>query len=560
VWLFAERIKNNFNLFIEFFKKSADEQLIINSEKISFSEFQSLALSANQMVKNHQDAVKEKEQSEERFRRIVENSNDVYFESGLDGNILYCSPSVFDVFGYQQDELIGSHTDIFNKNAADCNVMLELLEKAGNLRHFELFFKKKNGDTFDASVDVDFSLDKNDQRVGYRGTIRDITATNKAKEQLQRSKKMEAIGLMAGGVAHDLNNILSGIIGYPELLLQKLPEQSDLRKPLSAILESGQRAATVVADLLTVARGAATIRKNQDLKNLVEEYIQSPEYQNQQKLYPGVRHQVQLNTESSVISCSPVHIKKCIMNLMLNAAEAIADVGTISIFIERASIDLSANPEVEEYVVLSVCDTGTGISEADLKHVFEPFYTKKMMGRSGTGLGLAVVWNTMEDHKGKVSVTSSKKGSCFKLYFPVSQEIENDQQEEENRTLIHTDSNEHILVVDDEPLLCDIASQILTSLGYRVDIVNSGESAVEFAKNNPVDILILDMLMEPGMNGRQTYEAILQLYPGQKAVIASGFSESDDVKAALQLGVGGFIKKPYSGIELSEVISNTLKL
>lgn len=561
IWLFAKKIRKNFVLFDEFFQNSADNQLVIPQEKVYFREFQSLALSANQMVENRQNAVAAQEKSEDRFRRILENIKDFYFESGLDGSLSYCSPSVLEVFGYSQEELISENTNILYRNPSDRQHLLESLQRNGRIRDYELPLKKKNGDIFEASVNADIAYDDEHQASEIRGTIRDVTITNRTKEQRQRSKKMEAIGLMAGGVAHDLNNILSGVIGYPELLLQTLPSDSDLRKPIQAIHESGQRAATVVADLLTVARGAATIREVRNLNKLIQEYTDSPECHKLKELYPAITIQSQFNAIHSTISCSPVHVKKCLMNIVQNAAEAIEDQGTINVSTKNQTIDQSSDlkHEIEagEYIILSIHDSGPGISETDLKHIFEPFYSKKIMGRSGTGLGLAVVWNTMEDHKGKVFVESSSRGTCFYLYFPLNQEFQGAQSERE-KTVRHTHNSEHILVVDDEPQLRDIASQMLQSFGYIVNTVSSGELAVQFVRENPVDLIILDMLMEPGMNGQQTYEEIIKLRPDQKAIVASGFSKSDDVKAAIKLGAYGFLKKPYSDVELSQMVNHAL--
>ncbi len=561
IWLFAKRMRNNFDLFVEFFEKSAFEQLTIQQEKVSFREFQSLALLANQMVGDRQNAEQAKEESEERFRRIIENITDVYFETGLDGIIFYCSPSCLDLSGYSQKELTGKNASILYNDPKDRGLLLAPLQKEGKARDLELVFKKKNGDLYDVSFNAELAFNEDGNPSKIKGTIRDVTFTNITKEQLQRSKKMEAIGLMAGGVAHDLNNILSGIIGYPELLLQTLPKDSGLRKPIEAIHESGQRAATVVADLLTVARGVASTRETHNLNTLIGEYVYSPEYDNLRVLYPSITCHSQFNATHPAISCSSVHVKKCLMNLVINAAEAMVDSGSITVSTHNDSvvdaIALKHGIKAGEYVILGVRDTGPGISDTDLKHIFEPFYTKKTMGRSGTGLGLAVVWNTMEDHNGKVLVESSNKGTCFHLYFPVSNDGESIQPKDD-RTAALINNAEHILVVDDEPQLRDIASQMLQSFGYIVDSVSSGELAIEFVKEVPVDLIVIDMLMEPGMNGCQTYEEILKLYPNQKAIVASGFSESDDVKATLKLGAGGFIKKPYSMAKLGQAVKEAL--
>ncbi|MCF6187082.1 MAG: PAS domain S-box protein [Desulfobulbaceae bacterium] len=380
--------------------------------------------------------------------------------------------------------------------------------------------------------------------------------------RLQRAKKMEAIGLMAGGVAHDLNNILSGIIGYPELLLLQLPEGSDLRAPIKAIQESGERAAAVVADLLTVARGVAEARVVVGLNTLVTEYIDSPEYHHLRDLHSQVQFHIELADNLPDMYCSPIHIKKCIMNLVMNAAEAIETTGNVTL--ETASIvpdsQLAKKHDLKQttYVVLTVTDTGSGIPGENINHIFEPFYTKKVMGRSGTGLGLAVVWNTVKEHKGAVTVTSNEQGTLFTLFFPAA-DTDIAKQIPSRKASIQG-NGQKILIVDDEPHLLDIAGTMLKHLGYNVTCMNSGEEAVEYLKSRQADLVILDMLMEPGINGRQTYEQIIKIHPGQKAIIISGFSENEEVQAALRSGAGDFIKKPYSMEKLGLAVRQVLKM
>ncbi len=389
-----------------------------------------------------------------------------------------------------------------------------------------------------------------------------------AKEQetmqvnLLRAQKMEAIGLMAGGVAHDLNNILAGIVGYPELLLMQLPESSELRKPVQAIYDSGKRATVVVKDLLTVARGAASTREPHSINTLIQGYLSSPEYTKLILSHPGVSCRGQLDALNSSISCSSMHIRKTVMNLVTNAAEALADKGNILIVTKNCTIESFGSVEKDlepgEYVVLVVQDDGAGIAPKDLEHIFEPFYTKKVMGHSGTGLGLAIVWNTVQDHNGRIFVESSAKGTIFRLYFPLST-VKVNTHSEDNIVVDITGKGEHILVVDDEQQLRDIASLVLRELGYKVDVVSSGEQALEFVKENCVDLIVLDMMMDPGMNGRETYEEILKLNPVQKAIVASGFSESKDIQGVLELGAGAFIQKPYSMTKLGKAVREVLK-
>ncbi len=382
-----------------------------------------------------------------------------------------------------------------------------------------------------------------------------------AEEKLRKAEKMEAIGLLAGGVAHDLNNILSGIVSYPELLLHRLPEDSELRQPIETIKQSGERASEVVADLLTVARGVAASREIRCLNELISEYCTSPECREFHAAHKKVTCVQELAPDLLNVSCSPIHVQKCLMNLINNGIEAMDKSGTLLVSTRNQYIDQSTitHQDLEQgnYAIIHIEDTGGGISNLDLSHIFEPFYSKKVMGRSGTGLGLTVVWNTMQDHNGAVTVTSSEKGTIFELYFPATKQKEDSSANQEKIILPHG-HGEKILVIDDVQEQRDIAGQILTQLGYQVHEVTSGEQAITYLQNNSVDLLLLDMIMEPGLTGRETYEKILAMHPNQKAVIASGFSESEDVKATLKLGAGGFIKKPYSMEQIGRAVNEVL--
>jgi CheY-like chemotaxis protein len=198
-----------------------------------------------------------------------------------------------------------------------------------------------------------------------------------------------------------------------------------------------------------------------------------------------------------------------------------------------------------DYAVLSVSDTGEGIQATDLKRIFEPFYTKKVMGRSGTGLGLAVVWGTVKDHNGYIDVMSEVgKGTTFTLYFPVSRE-EIAKVDTAMPLSEYIGKDESILVIDDIKEQRELATKMLGKLNYRVKAVSSGEEAVEYLKTNKADLLVLDMIMDPGMDGLDTYKAILELHPKQKVIIVSGFSETERVKEAKVLGAGNYLRKPY---------------
>ena len=190
-------------------------------------------------------------------------------------------------------------------------------------------------------------------------------------------------------------------------------------------------------------------------------------------------------------------------------------------------------------------DTGEGILERDIKRIFEPFYTKKVMGRSGTGLGLAVVWGTIKDHNGYINVESTEgKGTTFTLYFPVTRDeiakVDNAIPVSE-----YIGKEESILVIDDIKEQRELAAKMLGKLNYKVKTVASGEEAVEYLRIEKAELLVLDMIMDPGMDGLDTYKAVLETHPGQKAIIVSGFSETEHVKEAKSLGAGDYLRKPY---------------
>jgi len=381
--------------------------------------------------------------------------------------------------------------------------------------------------------------------------------------KLQQDRKMKAIGLMAGGVAHDLNNILSGLISYPELILMQLPKDSNLRNSVEAIRGAGIRAAEVVDNLLTIARDAATVKEVNNVNGLVEEFFKSPEFLKIDEDHKRIQLVSRLDPNLENCICSPVHIQKCLLNLVLNAFEAIDGVGKVivSSYNEYVSQQAAKHLNVEEgkFIVISVADTGRGINKESLEHIFEPFYTKKIMGKSGSGLGLAVVWNSVQDHKGGIFVDSNSSGTTFQLYFPsTSREVVSPKELGDIEQ--YHGNRETILVVDDELQQRNVATRLLELLNYKSFSVSSGEMAVDYLDNHSVDLVLLDMIMEPGMNGRQTYEKIIERSPGQKAIIASGYSVNNEVIKAQKLGAIVFIKKPYTLVQLGKAVQDGLLL
>ena len=382
------------------------------------------------------------------------------------------------------------------------------------------------------------------------------------QQEVHRSKKMEALGLLAGGVAHDLNNILTGVVGYPDLILPRLDPQSTMYRQVEAMQNSGKQAVAVVADLLTITRGTASVKEPIDMNQAVMDYLHSPVHEKFMKQYPEITVHTELATGLPCVLGSEVHVRKTIMNLVLNGFEAMKDCpGTLTIKTEVCEVDepLPGKKDVipGKYLVLTIADTGVGIAQEDLERIFEPFYSKKKMARSGTGLGLAVVWNTVRDHDGYVQVHSNEQETSFMLYFPAVEDSAADLC-----ALSTVDDlqgrGERILVVDDEQQVRELAVDMLTRLQYTAIAVASGEEALAWLADHTADLVILDMIMDPGMDGLAAYSSIVQLHPGQKAVIASGYAENDKVRKALDLGAGEYMRKPYSIETLGQVLRRVL--
>jgi two-component system cell cycle sensor histidine kinase/response regulator CckA len=509
--------------------------------------------------KDLEEEIQSRIESEQKYRLLAENVNDVIWTMDMDLNYTYISPAIEKIQGWSTEETASltiydlltpqSIEDTLNRFAAH----MEKGKKTGDYNifdRFELEMYCKDGTTIWAEILASSMLNEDGQPVGILGVTRDITERRKLESQLQQAQKMEAIGTLAGGVAHDLNNILSAQVSYPDLILMDLDEDSPLRKPLLTIKKSGKKAAAIVQDLLTLARRGVVATEIVNLNDVIDDYIKSPECENLMAFHGGVKIRSDLEPNLLNILGSPVHLATTIANLFSNAAEAMPGGGMISISTRNEYMDKPVRGyeyiNEGDYVVLTVSDTGSGISPIDLEKIFEPFYTKKVMGRSGTGLGMAVVWGTVKDHKGYIEVQSTvNKGTTFTLFFPITRE-KTGKKKETLQIEKYMGNGESILLVDDVEEQREIAFGILAKLGYTVNTVSSGEEAIDYLKISSTDLLILDMIMDPGIDGLETYKKILEFNPGQKAIIASGFSETEMVKEAQRLGAGKYLKKPYT--------------
>ncbi|WP_028579808.1 hybrid sensor histidine kinase/response regulator [Desulfogranum japonicum] len=515
----------------------------------------------------HKRLQKELKETKDQFQQLSECTWEgiaIYDDKGL----LLINNQFCEMFEYSEHELLALHNFnlLLEKN---CIQVLQPDSEAIASQPFKALGIKRDGRRFPVEIRI--------KHINYQGrpvkvaTLRDVTDQERTmqqhlllQEKLAEAKRMEALGLMAGSVAHDLNNILAGIITYPELLLLDLDETFQYREEIRMIRDAGKRAAALVDDLLTVARGATSKKIVQNMNPIVSTYFNSMEHMEMCKRFPYITCDYILDTHLHNSSCSSMHVSKSIMNLVINAAEAIQHTGIIMVSTQNIQVKAAIQGYYEtiepgQYVVISVSDNGPGISDTDIKKIFSPFYSTKVLGRSGTGLGLAVVWNTMRDHNGYINVESSTNGTTFFLYFPAEKSPSQDIQLTPLPETIRG-NGERILIVDDQKNQREIALRLLNRLGYTPFAVSSGEDALEFLKKNSVELVLLDMLMDPGMNGYETFRMIQEYIPNQKAVITSGYAPTKDVQRAKRLGISQFVKKPFTLQELGLVIQNELNV
>jgi PAS domain S-box-containing protein len=504
-------------------------------------------------------------ESEEKYRLLVQNADTAIFIV-QDGIVKFPNPKAVELTGYSEEEL-GKSPFIQFMHPEDRTEFLDrhmrVLE--GEDPPSSFIFRLINREEQELHVQLNMVVILWEKRIATLNFLRDITAQRKLEARLQQAQKMEAIGTLAGGVAHDLNNILAGLVSYPELLLLDLPPNSPLRRSVMTIQKSGQMAAAIVQDLLTLARRGVSSEEVVTLNDVIRQYMQSIEYEKLASFHPHVTVETRLDPKLGNIVGSPVHLSKTLMNLVTNAAEAMPGGGRIRITTENRRIDtpLKGYETIREgeFAVFTIADQGIGISANDVEKIFEPFYTKKVMGRSGTGLGMAVVWGTVKDHRGYIDVQSTVgRGTTFTLFFPLTHRSSrlHKVQKAPFRIEDAMGRGERILVIDDIQEQRDIASVMLKRIGYRVTAVKSGEEAVRYMEQNTADVLVLDMIMPPGMDGLDTYRRILSMHPGQRAVIASGYSETDRAREAQKLGAKVYLKKPYSLEKIAHALRSAL--
>ncbi|MFP4416238.1 MAG: response regulator [Chitinispirillaceae bacterium] len=394
----------------------------------------------------------------------------------------------------------------------------------------------------------------------YKNNLEDMVSKRtqeleKANARLHQIEKMEAVGQLAGGVAHDFNNHLTIIQGYCEFLLNRHEMSSEAKRVLNQIYNSGKRSADLTKQLLAFSRQGMYDQQVVDINSIVVETINLLN----RSMQKNITIQSLTEAASPYVWGGASHLQNAILNLALNARDAMPDGGILTIetfnqhLDQNFGRDLSFTFQTGNYVVVSVKDTGTGIEKDVLDHIFEPFFTTKKENK-GTGMGLAAVYGIAKSHGGAITVDSTLgKGTTFNLYLPITNKVS--AGDKKKNVFLNSVREEQILIVDDDRDVSQTIKDMISSLGYSVMVADSGEEAVSVFRDKHRDIraVFIDMVM-PGMDGGRTFFKLKEIDPQINAIMVSGYTLTENVQHAIENGAKGFLQKPFGFDQIKEVL------
>jgi PAS domain S-box-containing protein len=498
--------------------------------------------------------------SEFRYRSLYETMREevalhgvVYDEAGhpIDYRILDVNPAFTAITGITSEQAVGAlASELYGTGEPPYLDIYARVAETGESEHFETYF---------APMDKHFSISCISPQKGFFATVAtDVTDHKKLETELRQSEKMRAIGQLAGGVAHDFNNQLAGILGYASMLESRV-EDPKLVEYARGIITASKRSAELTQKLLDFSRKGRMLAMPVSAHGMIQEVSSMLGH----SIDKRIRILQNLTAEWDVVLGDPTQLENALLNLCLNARDAMPDGGELMLRTQNVTLReedlLVSHNQIPpgKYLAIVVSDTGCGIKEEILPHIFEPFFTTKESGQ-GTGMGLAAVFGAVKSHHGGIEVYSEpNQGSAFTIYLPVSEESADFSYAGTPSGVVQKGTR--ILLVEDEEFIRKVMMEMLTDLGYAVETCSNGEEAVQYYKTHweEVDLVFLDMIM-PKMNGREAFLEMKKINSDIHAILLSGYGQNQEVQEMIDQGMHGFIQKPVGQAELAAKIGEIL--
>ncbi|MBF0572405.1 MAG: PAS domain S-box protein [Desulfamplus sp.] len=504
-------------------------------------------------LEEHQKAREALKKSEEQYRILIDNIPDIVYRTDMEGNILFMSRSSEAISGYSVKEVIGKKvTDLFYINPYERDDFLSTVEQKGYVNNYEEKLKRKDGTIWWASTNAHFFKDENGNISGIEGVLRDVTEKKMLESQLRQAQKMESIGTLTGGIAHDFNNILNIMLGNAELAMEDIEQHTSAYHKIEAIRAAGQKASSIVKQLLSFSRKTDMELKPINVAPIVRESIQLLKATIPSNI--EIRGNIQPEINDTILGHS-TQIHQIIINLCINASHAMEKMeeGKIDINVENIVVDKSENLKI------TITDSGIGIAPEIMDKIFDPYFTTKPVDK-GTGMGLAVVHGIVKNHSGVITVHSKPShGTTFTIVLPLhEQKSKTDNEKEAFQDNLYY-GTERILIVDDDEFIVDMTNEMLERLGYNVESKGDPEEALELFMANPsaFDLIITDMTM-PNMTGAKLAQKVKQIRADIPIIVSSGYSAELNEDKAKDTGIAAYLMKPVSMQELGQTIRDVL--
>jgi len=507
------------------------------------------------------------EQERDRLAKAVEQTTESIVITNSDGLIIYTNQAFCKLTGYSKEEVLGSNPRILKSGNHDEAFYKQLWETISRGETWNGRFENsnKNGSIFIEEASISPMRDEDGVITNYIGVKRDISSEVALELKLRDSQKMEAIGTLAGGIAHDFNNILYALLGYGQLALDDIPTDHPAHIPVQEICKAGERATDLVDKMLTFGRRADAGREVISLKPVIEEALGLA----RASLPSTIEFNINLEDGCPFVEANQTQIHQVVLNLCTNAEHALRDrSGTLDVSLQHCQTGVDEQREYSSlppgsWLCLEISDTGSGMEQAVLDRIFEPYFTTKKP-HEGTGLGLATAHGIIKSHKGQVFVTSTVgQGSSFKIFLPESSQkglSNTDLSETDNVGDVKCQSSQgNIMVIDDEQMIVDILCKTLPRLGYEVSGFTEGIKALEVFRSSPeaFDLVITDQTM-PHITGFEVAGELLNMRPDLPIILTTGYADQAGENNAIEIGISKFVPKPLKISELSQLVDELL--